>query len=338
MTELDIGGIVERLQRLAWRLEEQTPMPPEARSLAETAGETARAACELAELQGGYDAASVVETQAVELLPLNRKERFYTGTVLPVIIAADGFAHLDRFLALCGIDNVVTSPRRDGGPPCQLITEYNFAESLIGASDDRWQRKVRFGDTPDLVLAASDFLIAIEGKVFDRPTRAELELQVARQRELIDEWADVLAIADDRVRHVALLPDQLVVEVGAVTGAEIVTWQQIVDAYRIVGPAYWVAVLDVACSRWSKLAAKPRIFGQNADARLTGEAVVALVDQTIVEYGYVGRTGGATGAVHDDVANGAWRTRLYEVRRDPLPGNPNWMSVGEFIALVRPET
>ena len=186
------------------------------------------------------------------------------------------------------------------------------------------------------MLAASDFLIAIEGKLFDRPTRAELEVQIARQRELVNEWANVLAIDHDRVRHVALLPDQLAGEMGSVTGADIVTWQQVIDAYRVVGPAYWVGVLDVACSRWRHLVATPRLFGQNADARLAGEAIVALAAQEIVEYGYVGRVGGATGAILTDVETGAWRKRLYEVRRHPLPANPNWMPIAEFVALVSP--
>ena len=144
MAELDSAAIVERLQRLAWRLEEQTAMSSDVRSLADAAGEAARAARELAELEGGYDGAWVVEAQTAELLPLNRKERFYTGTVLPAIVAADGFAYLDRFLALCGITDVVTSSRRDGSAPCQLMTEYNFAESLVGSDDDRWERKNPF--------------------------------------------------------------------------------------------------------------------------------------------------------------------------------------------------
>lgn len=37
-------------------------------------------------------------------MPMNRKERYFTGTVLPMLIADNGFAHLHRFLALCGLD------------------------------------------------------------------------------------------------------------------------------------------------------------------------------------------------------------------------------------------
>ena len=36
-------------------------------------------------------------------LPVNRKERYYTGTVLPMIVASDGFKRLPKFLTLCGV-------------------------------------------------------------------------------------------------------------------------------------------------------------------------------------------------------------------------------------------
>ncbi len=45
-------------------------------------------------------------------LPLNRKERYYTGTVLPMIVCCDEFAHFGRFLRLCGVPDgaVVAGP------------------------------------------------------------------------------------------------------------------------------------------------------------------------------------------------------------------------------------
>ncbi|HEY0696968.1 MAG TPA: hypothetical protein VGD43_04080 [Micromonospora sp.] len=33
-------------------------------------------------------------------LPLNRKERYYTGTVLPAILCCDNFAHFSRISGL----------------------------------------------------------------------------------------------------------------------------------------------------------------------------------------------------------------------------------------------
>jgi hypothetical protein len=37
-------------------------------------------------------------------LPINRKEVYYTATVLPCIVCADGFAHIHRLWQLLGIE------------------------------------------------------------------------------------------------------------------------------------------------------------------------------------------------------------------------------------------
>lgn len=65
-----------------------------------------------------------------EWLPLNRKEQYYTATVLPLIIASDVFAHINRFFELCGLKGVGPFGNREEQPGFQFFTEYNFAESL----------------------------------------------------------------------------------------------------------------------------------------------------------------------------------------------------------------
>jgi hypothetical protein len=39
-----------------------------------------------------------------EDLPLNRKERFFTGTILPMLVCKDSFKHLHGLLALIGCE------------------------------------------------------------------------------------------------------------------------------------------------------------------------------------------------------------------------------------------
>ena len=343
----DLGGMAERLRRLLLLVEPDdgslSPLlgaRPDVVAVVAAAAEAARAARELMGLASegsGYNGAASVEDQRTTLLPLNRKERFYTGTVLPIVLAHDGFAHLHRFVELCGIQDVATPPRRDGTAPCQLISEYNFTESLVGADDPRWEVRPRPGDTPDVVLIAADWLIAVEAKMFDRPTTAQLARQLDRQRPFLDEWADVLSIPAQRVRHVALLPAQLAAELGPLPTA-VVTWQTITDAYRVVGPAYWVGVLDVACGRWSSQVAKPRVFGRNAEAYLTGQAIVDFWRADALNYGFMGRSGGTApgGRLAMDIASGAWRTQRYEVRAEPLLGNANWFPIDGFVASVDP--
>lgn len=285
--------------------------------------------------QPGYDGAQHVREELAQRLPLNRKERFYTGTVLPMLIAGDGFAHVDRFLRLCGLSDVIVKSHRDGSAPCQLLSEYGFAESLLGADDDRWDHRVRRKDTPDNVLVGGDWLVAVEAKMFDRPTAAELDVQLQAQTVLVREWAKVLKIPADRVFHVALLPARLASEVGALT-VPVLTWEQIADAYRIVGPAYWVGILDVAAERWVQLVSKSRVFGLNAETMLTGLKIVELSDAGLLGYGQMGRSGGFTGGrLSADVSTGGWRTHSYEVRGEALPGNPNWFSIPAFVELVK---
>ena len=64
-----------------------------------------------------------------ERLPINRKERYYTGTVLPMIVASDGFKHFGRFLALCGMPEVALEADPNS-TNIQFLAEYGFEESL----------------------------------------------------------------------------------------------------------------------------------------------------------------------------------------------------------------
>ena len=67
-------------------------------------------------------------------LPINRKERYYTGTVLPMIVASDGFKHFGKFLALCGIPEIAleADPNTTN---VQFFSEYGFKESLMDGAE-----------------------------------------------------------------------------------------------------------------------------------------------------------------------------------------------------------
>ena len=116
--------------------------------LSET-GRQARAVATGIQPVGGSGFAAAVTYR----LPLNRKERYYTGTVLPMIVAGDGFMHLHRLLALCGLDHVQVQD--DGATPLQgqqdvqFFTEYNFAESVFRPEDmQRFDTTAQWKRTP----------------------------------------------------------------------------------------------------------------------------------------------------------------------------------------------
>lgn len=296
----------------------------------------ARAAAGL--VQDGFDPHPYARTSAAEmadrLLPLNRKERFYTGTVLPMITASDGFAHLHRLLRLCGLPQVeVEQLGLDGMTSIQFTTEYSFVESLFTEKDRaRFANAPTNADTPDVVIAGPDWLLAIEAKMFHNPLPEALNHQMQRQQTLLDYWTAALSLDPARVRHVLLLPEAL--PVGGVQ-FPVVTWEAVLKSYEVVGPAYWTAALAVALDRYADTVSRSRTFGANAEKYLTGQEIVTAHAAGTLDYHFMGRLGGLHGsAVTEDVETGRWRTQTYEVREAELPGKRNWFSVMDFVSAT----
>ncbi len=260
-------------------------------------------------------------------LPLNRKEQYYTATVLPMIIASDGFAHIHRFFRLCGLE-LSPSGSREANPGFQFFSEYNLAESLRPSDLERFPNAPTSHDTPDLMFVGPDWMLAVEAKVFHDPSPEALDAQLGRQRKIIDYLADALGIAADRVHHVLLLPSGL--EATGVS-APVVTWEAVVEGYRVVGPKYWVLLLHDALERYDQLKSVSAPRGQNNDAYLTGAQIVAGAKAGTLGFTFMGRNRGLDGPeLAKDIATGAWRTQRYEVREEPLEAR-NWFAIAAFL-------
>ena len=74
-------------------------------------------------------------------LPFNRKERFFTGTVLPMLVCAADFAHFSRLTELVGLGPIEVDARPSSAN-VQFFTEYSFVESVVG------EAKLRFPGAP----------------------------------------------------------------------------------------------------------------------------------------------------------------------------------------------
>jgi hypothetical protein len=280
---------------------------------------------------------------AATRLPFNRKERYFTGTVFPMVVASDGFAHLDRLLALCGLDAHV-EPELSAYQDLQFFTEYSFRESVFLASDrQRFTEPPKGGDTPDIVLVGPDWLLAIEAKMFDQPNLTSLNEQLSRQWKFVHYWGQSFGFSPDRVAHVALLPATLAERLGGLIRPT-VTWEALADAFRNVAPRYWLGQLDYAST--SGLAAPVEaLYGVNAHGHRTG-AQIASGDTLVpvdssdlppgVAFDYMGRAGGLDGpTLAEDIATGRWRTQKYEVRAGDAP-NPNWFAISDFLERIDP--
>ncbi|MGZ4447648.1 MAG: hypothetical protein ACXVEC_13020 [Nocardioides sp.] len=267
-------------------------------------------------------------------LPLNRKERFYTGTVLPGIVCSD-FSRLNLLTALMGHPDVEAS-----GDPAQsgvvFFTEYGIAESAYGPAAARFAGLPTARDTPDVVFLTvrpSPVLFALEAKMYDRPGGGELRHQLDLQRELLDplavRLAEWLGVDEVPVAHRALLPAAQ--EGLHLAPHQALSWEQVRDAYADVAPAYWMQMLNEALSRYDDLVTR---VVANDDARLTGAAIVAAFHAGTLPYTSMGRSLGLAGAtMRADLETGAWRETAYQVALND-PGNRNWFPVADFVALA----
>lgn len=269
-------------------------------------------------------------------LPLNRKERYYTGTVLPMLVASDGFAHLHRFLRLCGLSGEVVSQGTwglNGDQPVQFFTEYSLLESIVGEDlQNRFADRPAQADTPDVVVVGRDWLLAVEAKVYHRPTRQALEAQMHRQHELVTYLTEKFDMDPERVRHVLLLPEKLQ-RARPGLSVDVVTWEQVLEEYRVVAPPYWSAVLRQALEDYDALASREQDYGTNADKMMSGEDIWNNAQGDLVE-AWVGRSLGLDGAtLAGDISSGTWRTRKYEVSFTKVL-NRNWFPAAAFVALI----
>lgn len=282
--------------------------------------------------------------QATKMLPLNRKERFYTGTVLPMIVGGDGFHHLSRFLELCGLQDVAVEPDVYGVQNIQFFTEYSFSESVHTTQDRaRWPETVE-GDTPDLVIVGEDWLLAVEAKMFHRPTIQKLNQQIAGQKALVDLWAEKMSIHPRSIRHVALLPSALVEELDDIA-VDVVTWEAVVEEFKEIAPSYWLAMLRAALNRYADsetygegLRSRSVLnFGSNARAKMLGQVVWNLYQSGELPFRFIGRHGGLMGKrFAADLSTGEWRNTEYEVSDAENAANKNWFPIADFVAAVGP--
>jgi hypothetical protein len=329
------GSVLEQIANGDW---DEELRPDDARDLSDLLDamrENVRHAREMAGLlrdsnppfQGATGFQSLLETH----LPLNRKERYYTGTVLPMLVAGDGFAHLTRFLTLCGLHvETAVANALDGGQHLQFFTEYSFLESCFTDRDRaRLPHAPTEGDTPDVIIAGDDWLLAVEAKMYHNPSAEALDTQMRRQRVIVDYLREQLHIPTDRVAHVLLLPSAF--RPGELA-SPVVTWEAVLDDYRVVGPAYWAGVLEIALARYEELVSRGPAFGTNADGKMLGSEIVDAHAHGTLKFTFMGRQDGITGkSIQADIESGKWRTHQYEIRYSPLSAK-NWFPIKEFIA------
>jgi len=274
-------------------------------------------------------------------LPLNRKERYYTGTVLPALLCAHSMRYLDR-LGRADMLDLGPLDVRDDPTDCTVLffTEYSLVESAIGPIGAKFPGMAALAkDTPDVVVLVTQprpVLIALEAKMYDRPSKPDLVKQLAAQKAQLDQLCTHLAghlnVDGVRLAHWALLPGKLATKMPDL-GTPILTWEQVLDVYADVDQRYFHAVLATALARYDTLVSK---WAGNQDGELAGSKLVTRRLAGDSTWTHMGAAGGLKGQrVTSAIADGSWATQQFQCRHQELPGNTNWFTVDAFIQALR---
>ncbi len=270
-------------------------------------------------------------------LPLNRKERFYTGTVFPMLVCRDGFRYFDRFTAL--IEGYIPQPL-DVNPASanlQFFTEYSFAESSFGDIAKRFINSPTKRDTPDIIIlihGTRTTLIAVEAKMFLAPSPVKLSRQMTDQKLLLHYLKEALSI--DELYHVALVPDQWRSLLGNFD-FPIITWYDFYNQFAAVIPDdYFLDMLRIALDKYDDLVSQPVASGgKNNELKMTGLSIYEEYKAEILTMNIMGRGGGLNGKlVVQDLESGTWQKRIYETSSASDFPNGNWFNIEDFIARI----
>lgn len=274
-------------------------------------------------------------------LPINRKERFYTATILPNIICSDDFKYFNRFLEL--IDNFPNNLLIKPNPSdnnIQIITEFSLKESANYIGKE-YQNVPETKETPDLVILITEpelLLIVLEGKMFDKVKLDSFKSQINGQKKIIDCIKENLSIKESNIYHLGLVPKGYCSK-DITVDCQIIYWEDIISAFAdVCQNNHFLGVLKIAVSNYDNLVSKNEsAFGQmgkNMEDRMTGEQIIELHNSG--KRFWVGRNRGLNGEeLWQDRESGGWRTYSYEVNfSDNHAPNRNWFSSGQFVHFI----
>jgi hypothetical protein len=272
-------------------------------------------------------------------LPLNRKEVFYSATVLPGIICSDGLAAFFGLLGKPGI-HIDLSPDTAN---VQIFSEYDLRDAIRGdrMAPDALKKLLSdmTGDTPDLVIlvdSAAPVLVVLEAKLFDNSART-IAGQIEKQRANMALLASVMP--EYEILHVALVLKSAAGRVYPNAGEpglfKTITWEEVVEKYTDIPAAgYWVRQLRLALGSENNLLAGGGSRGTHEDGRMTTAGILDAYERPDCIIKSVGCLGANWARLKDDIAlNGG--TRKWAVsHKDDLPSR-HYLGIQEFVGTVR---
>lgn len=274
-------------------------------------------------------------------IPLNRKERYYTGTVLPQIICYNNFQYFSRFTDLIkGFPkNLKINPDANFNNII-FMTEYSLNESYKDLNDRKKYIDVPLTkETPDLVVIITEpekLLIIVEAKMYSYADFSTFKSQFKDQKKMVNCIKNNLGIEEKNIFHLALVPEKYF-NSSNTDEFQILFWEEILKSFNdILNENYFYNILKVAISSFDILRSSSYAFstyGKNMDDKLTGLEIMELHNSG--KRFCVGRGEGVSGnKFMTDIHSGGWKIFPYEVKYDSVPINRNWFTSSQFVNTV----
>lgn len=267
-------------------------------------------------------------------LPINRKERFYTGTILPSILFHNGPGNLFTFLR--EIDGFPAGVTHDiTGDDFLFYTEYNLKESAGGKSVGA-VIPTGSNDTPDAIieiLKPQRLFVIVEAKMFSNISEEEFAGQVAAQKRAVN---DILnehyGLNEGQIFHIALVPEGLGLK--STTEYQVITWEFLLSDAMDLDQNYFANYLRFALKNYSDLVSSSSWgTASTVESNMTGLQICERHEAG--EDFWVGRQGGAA-KIREDAGNGKWKNFKYSINsQKPKDGRTgNWITISEFESIV----
>lgn len=273
------------------------------------------------------------------MLPLNRKEKYWTSCVLPAIICGENkFSDLKEFLKLIKVPEKFLKESYES-EEIDFYTEYCLRDSAINWDETRNLS----GETPDLVVILRNeselALIFVEAKMYDKVTYKKIRIQLNKQKNIANVIMKKLEISEENFIHVALFLEEPL-GFKPFKNEIVINWKQICQVYQMKSNNYFYRQLDTACKRIDLMSKGAESYGENCTQKLNYKKIVDLYKKK--GNFYVGRNGNID-QVENDCLSGKIKTYKYEINTklnpssDKAPGltGKNWFRATEFIKLLK---
>lgn len=272
-----------------------------------------------------------------------RSERYFTATLLPVILfhAWDSRVGLNNFINLIDSkssevgterspsgERVPIGTREYGGfiDP-EIISEFHIARDLRRPRVDNERR-----DAPDIVVISGTELIVCEAKFFDRFNTDDLNTQLQSQREkiryLFSDRPDIRAY-----RHIVIVPR---IPRQSIDADAVLTWQDIATlSANTLGHSHYVTKrFEASLSKYNAIIVDPD--KQNYNGTLSLKDMIAKCQESGpgIQIGY--DKGGASGLLTLDIEairrRPRWKWRDND--NNGVIDARNWMTGSVWLSIV----